>query len=84
MARYTEYSMMSPAALWGGSQERWAPSWDLLILMAEGAPGNPGRHVLKADTSLQGPRPQEFTPATRNLYAEPGCSLHKQGIITNY
>lgn len=46
----------------------------LLILMAEGAPGNPGRHVLKADISLQGPLPQALIPATRNLYAVPGCN----------
>ena len=39
----------------------------LLILMAEGAPGNPGRHVLKAEISLQGPRPQALIPATLNL-----------------
>jgi hypothetical protein len=40
---------MSPVEVDGGSQERCAPSADLLILMAEGAPGNPGRHVLKAE-----------------------------------
>ena len=40
---------MSPVEVEGGSHERWAPSADLLILMAEGAPGNPGRHVLKAE-----------------------------------
>lgn len=39
----------------------------LLILMAQGAPGKPGRHVLKAEISLKGPRPQALIPATRNL-----------------
>ena len=39
----------------------------LLILMAHGAPGKPGRHVLKAEISLKGPRPQALIPATRNL-----------------
>lgn len=50
------------------------PSLTLLILMAHGAPGKPGRHVLKADTSEKAPRPQMLMPATRNLYAVPGCS----------
>ena len=39
----------------------------LLILMADGAPGKPGMHVLKAETSLNWPRPQVLMPATRNL-----------------
>ena len=39
----------------------------LLILMADGAPGYPGKHVLNADTSLNVPRPQALMPATRNL-----------------
>lgn len=39
----------------------------LLILMAQGAPGKPGRHVLKAEISLKGPLPQALIPATRNL-----------------
>lgn len=39
----------------------------LLILMAQGAPGNPGRQVLKADISEKAPRPQALIPATRNL-----------------
>jgi hypothetical protein len=39
----------------------------LLILMAEGAPGYPGRQVLKAEISLKDPRPQALIPATRNL-----------------
>ncbi len=72
-ARYTEYSTMSPVEVDGGSHERWAPSPDLDTLMADGAPGKPGRHVLKADTSDQLPRPQALMPATRNLYAVPGC-----------
>ena len=46
----------------------------LLILMAEGAPGNPGMQVLKAVMSLKGPVPQALIAATRNLYAFPGCS----------
>ena len=42
--------------------------WDtLLILMAEGAPGNPGMQVLKAATSENWPLPQELMPHTRNL-----------------
>lgn len=39
----------------------------LLILIADGAPGKPGKQVLKADTSLNGPRPHALMPATRNL-----------------
>ena len=35
--------------------------------MADGAPGKPGKQVLKADISLNGPLPQAFIPATRNL-----------------
>ena len=46
----------------------------LLIFMADGAPGKPGRHVLNAEISLNGPRPQALMPATRNLYAVPGSS----------
>ena len=46
----------------------------LLILMADGAPGNPGKQVLKADTSLNWPLPQALMPATLNLYAVPGKS----------
>lgn len=49
-ARYTEYSNIPSAATWGGSQDRCAPSTDLEILMAEGAPGNPGKHVLKDES----------------------------------
>lgn len=30
----------------GGSHDRCAPSGDLEILIADGAPGKPGRHVL--------------------------------------
>lgn len=30
----------------GGSHERCAPSDDFEILIPDGAPGNPGRHVL--------------------------------------
>ena len=65
--------MISPVEVEGGSQERCAPSTDFEILMADGAPGKPGRHVLNADTSDHGPRPQALIPATRNLYAVPGC-----------
>ena len=46
--------------------------YTLLILMAEGAPGNPGMHVLA--TSEKGPLPHELMAHTRNLYAFPGCS----------
>lgn len=38
-ARYTEYSMISPVVLGGGSHDKCAPSIDLDILIAEGAPG---------------------------------------------
>ena len=58
---------MSPVLVEGGSQLKWAPSVDFEILMAEGAPGKPGRHVLKAEISDHAPRPQAFIPATRNL-----------------
>jgi len=52
-----------------------AKPWStLLILIDDGAPGKPGKHVLKAVTSLNGPRPQALIPATRNLYAVPGNS----------
>lgn len=46
----------------------------LLIFIADGAPGYPGRQVLNADTSLHGPLPIELMPATRNLYAVPYLS----------
>jgi len=49
----------------------------LLILMDDGAPGKPGRHVLNAVTSLNGPRPHELIAATRNLYAVPGCNSRR-------
>lgn len=39
----------------------------LLILIAQGAPGKPGRQVLKAETSEKFPRPQVLIPATLNL-----------------
>ena len=61
------YSTMSPVLVLGGSQLRWAPSVDFEILIADGAPGKPGRHVLKAEISDQAPRPQALMPATRNL-----------------
>lgn len=32
--------------LGGASHDKWAPSADLLIFMADGAPGNPGKQVL--------------------------------------
>ncbi|KAK2194273.1 hypothetical protein NP493_1g10012 [Ridgeia piscesae] len=73
-ARYTEYSVIRPAVFWGGSQDKCAPSGLLLILIADGAPGKPGRHVLNAEISLNGPRPQALMPATRNLYAVPGSN----------
>ena len=66
-AKYTEYSMISPVEVEGGSHDKWAPSGLLEILIAEGAPGKPGRHVLKALTSDQALRPQALMPATRNL-----------------
>merc|ERR1719357_362949 len=59
--------MIFPDVTEGGSQVRWAPSGLLLILMAQGAPGNPGRQVLNADISEKVPRPQALIPATRNL-----------------
>ena len=68
------YSTMSPVLVLGGSQLRCAPSVDLEILMAEGAPGKPGRHVLNAEISDHAPRPHALMPATRNLYAVPGAS----------
>ena len=46
----------------------------LLILIAEGAPGNPGMQVLNAATSEKGPLPQELIPHTLNLYALPDCN----------
>jgi len=49
MARYTEYSIISPKELCGGSQLITAPSLTLEILIEQGAPGNPGRHVLNAE-----------------------------------
>lgn len=57
----------------------------MLILIADGAPGKPGRQVLKADTSLQGPRPQVLIPATLNLYAVPdnsSCFLEASRNVT--
>lgn len=35
--------------------------------MFDGAGGEPGKHVLNAAASLQGPRPHAFTAAIRNL-----------------
>lgn len=58
---------MSPFEVEGGSHETCAPSLVFEIFMADGAPGYPGRHVLKAETSDHGPLPQAFMPATRNL-----------------
>lgn len=49
-ARYTEYSNMPSAATCGGSHDRCAPSTDFDILMADGAPGKPGKQVLNADS----------------------------------
>ena len=46
----------------------------LLILIALGAPGNPGRQVLKAEISEKGPLPQTLMAATLNLYAVPGTN----------
>lgn len=46
----------------------------MLILMAEGAPGNPGMQVLNAAISEKGPLPHELMAHTLNLYALPGCS----------
>lgn len=63
---------MSPVVDGGGSQERCAPSGDFEILIADGAPGNPGRQVLNGATSLHSPRPQLLMAATRNRYAQPG------------
>lgn len=41
---------MTPDAIGGGSHDRCAPSVVLAILMADGAPGKPGKDVLKAAT----------------------------------
>lgn len=50
-AKYTEYSKISPWFELGGSHERCAAaSADFAIFIADGAPGNPGRQVLNADT----------------------------------
>ena len=38
-ARYTEYSIISPGVLGGGSHEKCAPLVDFDILIAEGASG---------------------------------------------
>ncbi len=38
-----------------------------VILIFDGAGGAPGKHVLNAAASLQGPRPHEFTAAIRIL-----------------
>lgn len=38
-AKYTEYSRISPWVLDGGSHDKWAPSPDFEIFMADGAPG---------------------------------------------
>ena len=66
-ARYTENSVISPPLMCGASQLIEAPSLILLILIDAGAPGNPGTQVLKAATSLHGPRPQALTPHILNL-----------------
>ena len=50
----------------------WMILLTFVILILDGAPGKPGRHVLKADISLHGPLPHMLIPATRNLYAVPG------------
>lgn len=51
----------------GKQSESFTCVFTLLILMAQGAPGNPGRQVLNADISEKAPRPQALIPATRNL-----------------
>ena len=66
-AKYTENSVIIPFVLDGGAQDIDAPSAVLLILMADGAPGKPGRQVLNAETSENGPRPHSLMAATRNL-----------------
>jgi hypothetical protein len=38
-----------------------------VILIFDGAGGEPGKHVLNAAVSLHGPRPHEFTAAIRSL-----------------
>uniref|UniRef100_A0A182M1T8 Peptidase M24 domain-containing protein n=1 Tax=Anopheles culicifacies TaxID=139723 RepID=A0A182M1T8_9DIPT len=63
---------ISPVVDGGGSHERCAPSGDLEILIADGAPGKPGKHVLNGVASLHSPRPQLLMAATRNRYAQPG------------
>lgn len=49
-AKYTEYSNIPSAATCGGSHDKCAPSTDLDILIADGAPGKPGKQVLNADS----------------------------------
>ena len=56
-AKYTEYSKITPLVLAGGSHDMDAPSVVLLIFIADGAPGKPGKQVLNADASEKGPRP---------------------------
>lgn len=43
----------------------------LVILTADGAPGNPGWQVLNSLTGLKSPKPQLFSPATLSLYVTP-------------
>lgn len=50
IAKYTEYSNISPGRAGGGSHDKCAPSGDFDILMADGAPGKPGKHVLNDAT----------------------------------
>lgn len=45
--------------------------YTLVILTADGAPGNPGWQVLNSLMGLKSPRPQLFSPATLNLYVIP-------------
>lgn len=45
----TEYSVISPDTLLGGSHDKWAPSLDFEILIPDGAPGKPGKQVLNED-----------------------------------
>lgn len=47
-AKHTEYSVIFPDELGGGSHDKWAPSDDLDILIDDGAPGYPGLMPLNA------------------------------------
>ena len=52
--------------------------------MEEGAPGNPGTHVLKAAGSENSPLPQALIAAILNLYVVPGASSKRSiGLLSS-